>query len=72
MTSTDTTAKPSVKSELWENIQTILVALTGYGYEEDRRKSEAAGFDHHLVKPLDFQLVHRILDGWRQSGGCEN
>ena len=33
--------------------QVLLVALTGYGQSEDRKRSEAAGFDHHLVKPVD-------------------
>jgi PAS domain S-box-containing protein len=37
-----------------------LVALTGWGQAEDRRKSEAAGFDAHLVKPVDFEEV-RVL-----------
>jgi CheY-like chemotaxis protein len=31
----------------------LLVALTGYGQEEDVRRSRQAGFDHHLVKPAD-------------------
>ena len=31
-----------------------LVALTGWGQEEDRRRSEEAGFDAHLVKPIDL------------------
>ena len=31
----------------------ILVALTGWGQEEDRRKSEEAGFDSHMVKPVE-------------------
>ena len=39
----------------------VLVALTGYGHEEDRRRSAAAGFNHHLVKPADFQQLDRIL-----------
>jgi signal transduction histidine kinase/DNA-binding response OmpR family regulator len=38
------------RSEL-ENV--MLVALTGYGQEEDRRKAQQCGFDHHLVKPAD-------------------
>jgi signal transduction histidine kinase len=38
-----------------------LVALTGYGSEEDRRRSRAAGFDGHLVKPIDFGELERIL-----------
>jgi signal transduction histidine kinase/DNA-binding response OmpR family regulator len=32
---------------------TVLIALTGYGQDEDRRRSREAGFDHHLVKPVD-------------------
>jgi CheY-like chemotaxis protein len=30
-----------------------LVALTGYGHDEDRQRALAAGFDYHLVKPVD-------------------
>lgn len=39
-----------------------LVALTGYGQEQDRRRSASAGFDHHLVKPVDFERLMNILD----------
>ena len=39
----------------------LLVAMTGYGQEEDRRRSRAAGFDHHLVKPVDFQALQQLL-----------
>ncbi len=39
----------------------VLVALTGYGQEEDRRKSSDAGFDHHLVKPVDLQALDDLL-----------
>ena len=38
-----------------------LIALTGYGQESDRRKSREAGFDHHLVKPVDFTVVESVL-----------
>jgi CheY-like chemotaxis protein len=40
---------------------TTLVALTGYGSEDDRRRSRAAGFDGHLVKPIDFDALERLL-----------
>jgi signal transduction histidine kinase/DNA-binding response OmpR family regulator len=40
----------------------VLVALTGWGQEEDRRRSYEAGFDHHIVKPIDFAVVEKILD----------
>jgi CheY-like chemotaxis protein len=39
----------------------VLVALTGYGQETNRQRSQEAGFDHHLVKPADFQKVQQIL-----------
>lgn len=39
----------------------VLVAMTGYGQETDRLRSQAAGFDHHLVKPADFDEVLKIL-----------
>jgi len=38
-----------------------LVALTGYGQLEDRKRSQAAGFDHHLVKPVDLATLERAL-----------
>jgi two-component system CheB/CheR fusion protein len=38
-----------------------LVALTGYGQEEDRQRSRDAGFDHHLVKPVDLEELRRVL-----------
>lgn len=37
-----------------------LVALTGWGQEEDRRRSEDAGFDDHLVKPADLDLIESV------------
>jgi CheY-like chemotaxis protein len=39
----------------------VLVALTGYGQDEDRRKSLEAGFDHHFVKPVDFDALKALL-----------
>jgi two-component system CheB/CheR fusion protein len=39
----------------------VLVALTGWGEEEDRRKSAAAGFDHHLVKPVDHDVLSKLI-----------
>ena len=38
-----------------------LVALTGYGQPTDRHEAQSAGFDHHLVKPADWQAVGAIL-----------
>jgi CheY-like chemotaxis protein len=39
----------------------VLVALTGWGQSEDRRRSKDAGFDHHLVKPADPAVVQQLL-----------
>jgi len=39
----------------------VLVAMTGYGQERDRQLARDAGFDHHLVKPADFDELLRIL-----------
>jgi signal transduction histidine kinase len=38
-----------------------LVALTGWGQEEDRRRTREAGFDHHLVKPVEPEAIQRVL-----------
>ena len=38
-----------------------LIALTGYGQNEDRRASLDAGFDHHLTKPVDYDAVAQLL-----------
>ena len=39
----------------------VIIAVSGYGQEEDRRRSHAAGFDHHLVKPVDFDSLISLL-----------
>jgi len=38
-----------------------LVAVTGYGRDTDRRKTKVAGFDDHLVKPIDLQMVEALV-----------
>jgi signal transduction histidine kinase len=38
-----------------------LIALTGWGQEEDRRRAHASGFDHHLLKPVDIQALQTLL-----------
>jgi PAS domain S-box-containing protein len=42
-------------------VRPLLVATTGFGQEEDRRRTAEAGFDHHLVKPIDLHVVRSIL-----------
>jgi CheY-like chemotaxis protein len=44
-----------------ELAHTTIVAVTGYGRHEDRQMSAAAGFDAHLVKPVEFDALARVL-----------
>jgi PAS domain S-box-containing protein len=39
----------------------VLVALTGWGQDEDRRRSKEAGFDHHVVKPVEPSVLQKLL-----------
>jgi CheY-like chemotaxis protein/two-component sensor histidine kinase len=45
----------------------LLVAITGYGQEQDRRAALEAGFDHHMVKPVDLDKLAAILAGMRSA-----
>ena len=38
-----------------------LVALTGYGQQEDRKRARAAGFDHHFIKPADVRALQKLI-----------
>jgi len=40
----------------------FLVALSGYGQEEDRQRALEAGFDHHLIKPVDFDVLKALIN----------
>ena len=50
-----------IRAQQGEKRRQLLVALTGWGQDEDRRRSEEAGFDAHLVKPVDEAVLRRIL-----------
>lgn len=50
----------------------LLIALTGYGSETDRRRSREAGFDDHLVKPVEFDAIRRILTQGRNGGSTRH
>jgi two-component system CheB/CheR fusion protein len=39
----------------------VIVALTGWGQDADRKRSKAAGCDEHLVKPLDIERLTTLL-----------
>ena len=40
----------------------ILIALTGYGRDEDRQRALAAGFDYHLTKPIDVDEFQGLIE----------
>jgi signal transduction histidine kinase/CheY-like chemotaxis protein len=42
----------------------VLIAMTGWGQEEDKRRSMEAGFDFHLVKPVDLAILERLLSSF--------
>ena len=48
-----------------------IVALTGWGQEEDRRRAAAAGFDDHLTKPVDFDRLGVIAARSRIAPGAD-
>jgi CheY-like chemotaxis protein len=50
--------------------QTTLIALTGYGQEEARRRAKEAGFDYHLVKPVEPDALAALLDSLRPPGSA--
>ncbi|MEJ2619422.1 MAG: response regulator, partial [Candidatus Thiodiazotropha sp.] len=49
-----------IRQKPWAD-RVLIVALTGWGQEEDRRKSQQAGFDHHLVKPINLSAINQLL-----------
>jgi len=50
-----------IRDEPWGK-EMVLIALTGWGQDEDRRKSHEAGFDGHLVKPVNYPALMALLD----------
>jgi signal transduction histidine kinase/DNA-binding response OmpR family regulator len=53
-------AARSIRQQSWGK-QIVLVALTGWGQQEDKRRSREAGFDAHLVKPIDFGVLEELV-----------
>jgi CheY-like chemotaxis protein len=51
-----------IRSEPWGRT-VMLVAITGWGQAEDRQRSQEAGFDAHLVKPVDHGALVKLLAG---------
>ena len=51
-----------IRAEAWGSDIT-LIAVTGWGQEDDKRGAEAAGFDFHLTKPIDPNVLTSLIDG---------
>jgi CheY-like chemotaxis protein len=56
-----------IRQERWGR-DVVLVAISGYGQAEDRRRSEAAGIDHHLVKPVDYDALFALVERGAGAG----
>jgi CheY-like chemotaxis protein len=48
-----------------------LIAITGWGQEEDRRRAREAGFDCHLTKPADPDVLERLLTAISTGAHCD-
>ncbi|HTU63387.1 MAG TPA: response regulator, partial [Polyangiales bacterium] len=55
-----------LRQEAWGR-HALLVALTGWGQDEDKERSRAAGFDHHLTKPVDAEKVEELLRSFLET-----
>ncbi len=51
-----------IREQPWSQ-KIILIALTGWGQDEDKRRSKEAGFNHHMVKPVDPAALGKLLGG---------
>jgi PAS domain S-box-containing protein len=49
-----------IRQQAWGR-EILIIALTGWGQEDDRRRTEEAGFDHHIVKPVDPAVMMKLL-----------
>ena len=54
-----------IRAQLGDKV--LLIAITGLGQEEDRRRSKEAGFDHHFTKPVDLAAIERLISKVRAS-----
>jgi signal transduction histidine kinase len=59
-----------IRAQAWGK-RITLVALTGWGQDSDRRRSQEAGFDAHLVKPLDLAKLTQLLSRLPAPGGAD-
>jgi CheY-like chemotaxis protein len=60
-----------IRKQPWAQ-ETLIIALTGWGQAEDRRRSHEAGFDHHLVKPVDVDELKSLLGRARKASSARS
>ncbi len=53
----------SIRAEPW-GARMLVIAQSGYSSAADQQRSQDAGFDQHLTKPLDFEMLTRLLEEW--------
>jgi two-component system CheB/CheR fusion protein len=51
-----------IRREPWGE-EMLVIAVTGWGHDDDKEKARAAGFDHHFTKPVDPELFDRVMTG---------
>ncbi|HJT66287.1 MAG TPA: ATP-binding protein [Pyrinomonadaceae bacterium] len=61
-------AARSIRRQSWGQGM-MLIALTGWGQAEDKRRSREAGFDAHLVKPVDFDALEKLVASSKDGNG---
>jgi len=57
-----------IRGEPWGR-DILLVAITGWGQEADKRRAVEAGFDHHITKPVEVSVLERLLVAWSEIAG---
>jgi CheY-like chemotaxis protein len=56
----------AVRGESWGR-RALVIAVTGWGEAEDKERTGAAGFDHHLTKPIDVDALEKLLGNFAAS-----
>jgi len=56
----------AIRREAW-GANVLMVAVTGWGQAEDKQRASAAGFDHHLTKPVDVDCMEKLLDDFASA-----
>jgi CheY-like chemotaxis protein len=61
----------AVRHEPW-GAHVLMVAVTGWGQPEDKERASAAGFDHHLTKPVDVEQMEKLLGDFASGARRES